>query len=222
MDKDMRFAQLNNAFIFALLSLMGIATTSLIVSNMDMGWLSLIIGVVLVICSIPFYFLAKNNAICYGVTFGLNTLSTGFSIAAFYSVQAISMSFIDALLAVLIIAITLSIVQLFFRMTKKQKQRKWLLIILIVIGVFLFLGYQWILNEASALYSLSLFLLIQSLFYVVLLSRLKVTDNLQQKNALYSYGIYITLTVLIFTILTEDATFLEVPFEKKKKQLVNK
>ena len=206
------------AIIFATISLFIIVLTVALVININLQWSALLIGGGLMLATIPVHFKGRKNTNLYPISYCLNVISTGFSIAAYYTIRNVPFNYIQVLVATA--AISLLLLLSAFLLRQEESKRTSFVVINIISGsALIILALLWLTYETTILYSLSFFLLVYSLFYIFLFKEINNQTNIFHKLSSYSYTLYLVITVLVLAIITEgDLPFdLDLPERKRKK-----
>lgn len=72
--------------------------TNLAVSICSYGY-GIMVGLILMICAIPFHLYGKQYNILYTVSFALNTIANSFSVSAYYLAKKININMLDSILS---------------------------------------------------------------------------------------------------------------------------
>ena len=206
------------AIIFAIISLFIIVLTAALVININLQWSALLIGGGLMLATIPVHFKGRKNTNLYPISYCLNVISTGFSIAAYYTIRNVPFNYIQVLVATAAISLLL-LLSAFLLRQEGSKRTSFVVINIISGSALIILALLWLTYETTTLYSLSFFLLVYSLFYIFLFKEINNQTNIFHKLSSYSYTLYLVITVLVLAIITEgDLPFdLDLPERKRKK-----
>ena len=159
------------AIIFATISLFIIVLTVALVININLQWSALLIGGGLMLATIPVHFKGRKNTNLYPISYCLNVISTGFSIAAYYTIRNVPFNYIQVLVATA--AISLLLLLSAFLLRQEESKRTSFVVINIISGsALIILALLWLTYETTTLYSLSFFLLVYSLFYIFLFKQI--------------------------------------------------
>jgi hypothetical protein len=206
------------AIVFAIISLFIMVLTVALVININLQWSALLIGGGLMLATIPVHFKGRKNTNLYPISYCLNVISTGFSIAAYYTIRNVPFNYIQVLVATATISLLLLLSALLLRQ-EESKGTSFAAINIISGSALIILALLWLTYETTTLYSLSFFLLVYSLFYIFLFKEINNQTNIFHKLSSYSYTLYLAITVLVLAIISEgDLPFdLDLPERKRKK-----
>ncbi len=189
-------------FAFSIISILICTFTCTIGIISNYKWTALIVGIILTIASIPIHFMAKKNDNLYLLSYFINMLGTGLSISFYYKVKDIPFKINQVLTSILISVILLFIVLYILKKFNTKFMYKTILTIVIIITIIVTIF--WISNEKVTFYSILTFLLILSVFYIILFYKaINEKGNIYKDISKYSYGIYFVITMIVIAILTE-------------------
>ncbi|MBQ3547858.1 MAG: hypothetical protein IJA44_05245 [Clostridia bacterium] len=210
-------------FAFAVVSLIILPFVTIISTATLKEHHGVVLGVGLMIAAIPFHCFAKKHNALYLISFLLNSVANGFSLAALYISKNINLNFDD-----LIVAIIPSVIILFLTYLTLEKFINAKKLIITVFSIFsgaltITMMIFWIIC-GDLFFSFSFFGLLLLLFYICVFG---ITANQNKRSVLRdisfgSFGAFIILTVVVITILSEGELFdgldLDLGFGEKKKK----
>jgi len=208
-------------FIFSILSLIIVSISSYIAILNELKWVGIIGGVTLMLFSIPFHLFGKNKVIFYKLSFLMNSVAIGLSISAYYTVRNIPFDIIQVVLSLICGFALLTILYNIFKKDIFMESNVFKFSIIAIIIALVLLALFWLQQEKTTFYSISFFLLLNTLFYVILFkTSIFEEGNINKGISIYSYGIYFIVTIIVLAILTEGNFDLDFGFwdNNKKKR----
>ena len=200
----------------SIISVIVITLTSIFGIRSNLKYDALGISFILVMTSILFYLLGKKANIFYIITYLLNTVGVGLSISAYYTVKNFTINYTSFLPSTLICIFFLIVSSLLIKFGKHSKNLFKILIILNSIILFVLVIF-WIKNSTQVFYSMSFFLFVHTIFYLLFFNSLKNDLNMYKDLSKYSFGIYFTITMIVLVIITEGE-FIDLDFSSSKKK----
>lgn len=187
-------------------------------------WAGLIIGILLMIASIPIYFIAKRLPLLYFISFLINMVGVGFSITCYYIFKQYHLEMIDFLTAfsvsmiVLIVFAVISSTSIY----KKHPIMYTIFFILICFGVSLFL---WLSEPCFS--GLTFYYLNVAYFFMIgMIASSNDLRNLAKEMALVSFGAFVLVSIIVLLVITEgealeglaDFSHFDIDISSKKKK----
>lgn len=191
-------------FLFAVISIGVFIISTLISTAILKEWYGLIPGLILMILAIPFHWIGKKRKGSYFISFFLNSIANGCSVAAYYVSKNIALELHSLLLGVLPALAVLFLVYLMLQTFHKTK-RVTVTVACIVNGLLtISLMVFWIIN-GSTIFSFGFFASLISFFYLCVFG---ITINHDERSVLRdisfgSFGSFIIITVVVIFLLTE-------------------
>lgn len=204
------------ALLSVILALIAMTGVTYVIKIIGLGVEALIMGFVLMLLSIPFHRMGgKKDKSFYYVSWGMNAVSSGFSVGALYSMERIPMDIMVLLISLGISLIVLLILYKYitFRGIEPVRFRTVStiigLLVLILVGFYCF---------ESPEYAILFFLLAHVSYSTFMFEGLKEVPGNLRYISLISYGIYIVITIIVIMIITEGDFDLGFDFGRKKRK----
>lgn len=191
-------------FLFSVISLGVLVLSTLLATAVFQKWYGLVVGVVLMLCAIPFHWIGKTDKWGYLLSFLLNTVANGFSVSAYYLSKSIPLDPYSLLLAAVPAAGVLLLVYLMLQIFGKTKKITVTVACVLNALLTIALAVLWVLY-GSVLFSFGFFCSLLSFFYLCVFG---ITVNHDERSVLRdvsfgSFGTFIILTVVVIFVLSE-------------------
>lgn len=178
---------------------------------------AIVYGFVLMLLSIPFVFLGKKDNRLYTVCYCLNSLASGLSIGSLYAIQNWSLPLMQVLVVTLGVSVFVSLMFLWIQKMEMKGAVK-VGTIALVVFIMVLLVVAMLFDITESYYSFTFLLMIHAAIYSIFLGRTKRVSNPYYHLALFSFGIYIVVTLVVVTIITEGDFGLDFLPENNKKK----
>lgn len=204
-DKDMNPIAI---FITAFISIVLMAVTMILSNEIVPKWYGLPIGILLMVIAIPIHIWAKKHNFGYTISYILNSIGNGFSISAYYTVKKVPINIPQVLLVITGFLAAFSLVAIItYHRSQLYKMAFIAFTMILIMLLAACLGF-WIIN-GSTLYSFGFFSIIIVLTDVLSLGQTRIRSKI---ISLSSFGIFILISLVVLTILTEGEILSELDF----------
>lgn len=191
-------------FLFAVISIGVFIISTLISTAILKEWYGLIPGLILMILAIPFHWMGKKRKGGYLISFLLNSVANGCSVAAYYVSKNIALHIHSLFLGVLP-ALGVLLLAYFMLQTFHKTKRVTVTVACIINGVLtIALLVLWIIY-GSTHFSFGFFASLISFFYLCVFG---ITINHDERSVLRdisfgSFGSFIIITIVVIFLLTD-------------------
>lgn len=165
-------------------------------------YVSIIIGISMMLLAIPIHVLGKKQLLFYLISFLMNTFGLGLSFATYYEYRGMLPTIDDF---IIVSMITFSVIAFFGAMTFPKRIKPYVKLFAVVVIMVLFIVsiVLWVRNEAL-IYSLFFYFLNTTYFFMVgMISASHQLKDLAKEMSLTSFGAFIILSIIVLLIVSE-------------------
>jgi hypothetical protein len=209
-----------SVFLFSLIALVITCFSSIILVELDLKLIALAISIGLIVLSFILLLTLKKHKGIWLLNFFINSIATGFSISAYYSIKNIQVNYFEGSIVTLFLALFLFVIYLLFKKDINLETDTFKIIVVGVILILCTLAIFWVKFPGTIFYSFSFFLLLNSLFYIFSYHNLvfEKEQNALKTVTIFSYGVYFLITLFVIALLTDgdaDLSGLDIPYISK-------
>lgn len=190
-------------FGFALAALAILAVTVPLAMTFCTEWYGLLVGIGMMIAAIPAHVLGKRHPIGYGISFLLNSVGSGFSVATYYTMERLPLTVTDRWWALLPAAAVLLVTYLLLQAFEESKKKMLTVAAIAAAALLIAAVVGWCLYGSSA-FSFGFFAMVLCLFYLCVFG---VTVGHDERSvwrdvSYGSFGTFVIVTVVVIVVLS--------------------
>lgn len=196
-------------FAFSSMALILMSVSTIIGCAIINRWFGIIAGLAFMLIALPVHILAKRHSYIYILSFLLNSIGTGLSVSAYYTVKKVYLDYTQILIAILLILCILLMTAFF--LLKWPSNKKTIIVAISIVLTLLLISsiFLWVI-KGLVVFSFGFFSTLLALFYILVFAVSINTNRSLFRDISYgSFGGIIILTMVVILILSEG-DFLDV------------